>query len=144
MNRITKALRPLKRLFRTAPATAVLIVTVLTGTWTVPDLCVASALDAFVQNQRLGRGVNILGYDPIWRSRDQARFPISRWGVQRGTAVIPKTSTGKRLKENLALFDFRLNEDEMKAISALNRNRRFNDPGDFCEKAFNTFFPIYE
>jgi len=30
--------------------------------------------DAFSQNQRLGRGVNILGYDPIWRSRDQARF----------------------------------------------------------------------
>ena len=30
--------------------------------------------DAFSQNQRLGRGVNILGYDPIWRSRAQARF----------------------------------------------------------------------
>ena len=31
-------------------------------------------LDACEQNRRLGRGVNILGYDPIWRSRDQARF----------------------------------------------------------------------
>ncbi len=30
--------------------------------------------DAFEQNQKLGRGVNILGYDPIWRSRAQARF----------------------------------------------------------------------
>jgi len=30
--------------------------------------------DAFSQNQRLGRGVNILGYDPIWRARGQARF----------------------------------------------------------------------
>ncbi|HTL17408.1 MAG TPA: glycoside hydrolase family 5 protein [Patescibacteria group bacterium] len=30
--------------------------------------------DAFEQNHRLGRGVNILGYDPIWRERDQARF----------------------------------------------------------------------
>ena len=30
--------------------------------------------DAFEQNRRLGRGVNIIGYDPIWRSRDQARF----------------------------------------------------------------------
>jgi len=29
---------------------------------------------AFEQNRKLGRGVNILGYDPIWRSRDQARF----------------------------------------------------------------------
>jgi endoglucanase len=32
------------------------------------------SLDAFEQNRRLGRGVNVIGYDPIWRSRDQARF----------------------------------------------------------------------
>ena len=31
-------------------------------------------LDALEQNRRLGRGVNIIGYDPIWRARDQARF----------------------------------------------------------------------
>ena len=30
--------------------------------------------DAFEQNRKLGRGVNILGYDPIWRSRARARF----------------------------------------------------------------------
>lgn len=30
--------------------------------------------DAFTLNQRLGRGVNILGYDPIWGARAQARF----------------------------------------------------------------------
>ncbi len=33
-----------------------------------------AAPDAFALNQKLGRGVNILGYDPIWRSREQARF----------------------------------------------------------------------
>ena len=69
---------------------------------------------------------------------------VLRWGVQRGTAVIPKTSRPERLRENLAIFDFELSASEMDAISALNRNRRFNDPGVFCEKAFNTFFPIYE
>lgn len=31
-------------------------------------------VDAFEQNRRLGRGVNIIGYDPIWRAREQARF----------------------------------------------------------------------
>jgi endoglucanase len=30
--------------------------------------------DAFEQNRKLGRGVNILGYDPIWGSRAQGRF----------------------------------------------------------------------
>jgi endoglucanase len=30
--------------------------------------------DIFEQNGKLGRGVNILGYDPIWRSAERARF----------------------------------------------------------------------
>ena len=33
--------------------------------------------DAFEQNRRLGRGVNILGYDPIWTSKENARFKDS-------------------------------------------------------------------
>jgi D-xylose reductase len=78
------------------------------------------------------------------RHKRTAAQVLLRWGVQRGTAVIPKTSSPKRLRENLAIFDFQLSGDEMRAISGMNRNRRFNDPGDFCEKAFNTFFPIYE
>ena len=69
---------------------------------------------------------------------------VLRWGVQRDTAIVPKTSKRERLEENLAIFDFELSDDEMAAISALNRNRRFNDPGDFGEAAFNTFMPIYE
>jgi D-xylose reductase len=69
---------------------------------------------------------------------------LLRWGVQRGTSIVPKTSNAGRLKENLAIFDFELSDEEMRAITGLNRNRRFNDPGDFCESAFNTFFPIYE
>jgi endoglucanase len=32
------------------------------------------AMDAFQQNRDLGRGVNIIGYDPIWRDREHARF----------------------------------------------------------------------
>jgi len=69
---------------------------------------------------------------------------VLRWGRQRGTAVIPKTTNFGRLIENLGIFDFELTEEDMSAISSLNRDRRFNDPGDFCEVAFNTFFPIYE
>lgn len=77
----------------------------------------------------------------VGRSPAQA---LLRWGVQRGTAVVPKTSKVERLRENLSLFDFELSETQMKSIDDLNRNRRYNDPGDFCEAAFNTFFPIYE
>ena len=69
---------------------------------------------------------------------------LLRWGVQRGTAVIPKTSRRERLAENLAVFDFELSPNQMTAITGLDRHQRFNDPGVFCEQAFNTFFPIYE
>jgi D-xylose reductase len=69
---------------------------------------------------------------------------VLRWGMQRGTAVIPKTSRPERLRENLAACEFTLSAEQMQAISSLDRGRRFNDPGDFCERAFGTFFPIYE
>lgn len=69
---------------------------------------------------------------------------LLRWGLQRGTAVIPKSSQLKRLRENIDVFDFSLSDAEMNAISALNRNRRFNDPGLFCDEAFGSFFPIYD
>jgi D-xylose reductase len=69
---------------------------------------------------------------------------LLRWGVQRGTSVIPKTSRPERLVENAALFDFTLSTAQMSAIGGLDLGRRFNDPGIFCERAFNTFFPIYE
>lgn len=86
---------------------------------------------------------------PVIRSiaMDQQRTPaqvLLRWGIQRNTAVIPKTSDVERMKENLAVFDFQLSPREMQLISNLNQNRRFNDPGHFCEAAFNTFCPIYE
>ena len=34
----------------------------------------SKTVDAFEQNEKLGRGVNILGYDPIWDSFEKARF----------------------------------------------------------------------
>jgi len=65
-------------------------------------------------------------------------------GTQRGTAVIPKSSRADRRVENLDLFDFALSKDDMQALSALDKSRRFNNPADFCEGAFNHFHAIYE
>ena len=69
---------------------------------------------------------------------------VLRWGIQRGTSVIPKTSRIERLAENLAAEAFTLGDEQMRAISGLDRHRRFNDPGVFCELAFGTFFPIFD
>jgi len=69
---------------------------------------------------------------------------VLRWAVQRSTVAIPKTQTVEHLRENFAIFDFELSGDEMTRLDALDRGRRFNDPAEFGEKAFNTFYPIFD
>eukprot|EP01034_Spumella_vulgaris_P028867 gene28867-35808_t len=61
-------------------------------------------------------------------NRSAAQIAL-RWNVQRGVAVIPKSNQAAHNVENKSIFDFELSADEMSAIGALNRNRRFNDPG---------------
>jgi len=67
-----------------------------------------------------------------------------RWAVQRNTIPISKSSSAGRMQENKNLLDFYLHKEDVYAISSLNKNRRYNDPGVFCEAAFGTFCPIYE
>lgn len=77
----------------------------------------------------------------------QGRSPaqvLLRWGVQRGTIVIPKASSREHLAQNADIFHWELTDQQMQQLSQLESGRRFNDPGVFCERAFNTFFPIFE
>ena len=67
-----------------------------------------------------------------------------RWAVQRGTVAIPKTQSTDHLKENIEIYDFSLSDAEMLAIDKMDRERRFNDPAEFGEAAFNTFYPIFD
>lgn len=69
---------------------------------------------------------------------------VLRWAIQRGTVTIPKTQTVAHLRDNIELFDFELGDGEMTRIDRLDRNRRFNDPAEFGEAAFNTFYPIFD
>ena len=56
---------------------------------------------------------------------------VLRWHIQRGVAVIPKSTSKQRIEENLDVFDFELSEEEMAAISSLNINYRTGvDPED--------------
>ena len=40
-------------------------------------------IDPFTHNQRLGRGVNIIGYDPIWKSRSSGRMQAKHFQLIR-------------------------------------------------------------
>ena len=49
---------------------------------------------------------------------------ILRWDLQRGIVVIPGSSNPEHIKENLDLFGFSLTDEEMTAISNLDRNEK--------------------
>ena len=46
-----------------------------------------------------------------------------RWNAQRGVAVIPKSTHRERMEKNFNIWDFRLSEEEMAAIGALDLGR---------------------
>lgn len=44
---------------------------------------------------------------------------ILRWNVQRGVVVIPKSVHKDRMEQNMSIWDFRLSDEDMKEMSAL-------------------------
>lgn len=57
-------------------------------------------------------------------ARKHGRTPaqvILRWNVQQGVIVIPKSVHRERMEENLAIWDFTLDEEDMKKITALDK-----------------------
>jgi 2,5-diketo-D-gluconate reductase A len=55
-----------------------------------------------------------------------------RWHIQRGDVVFPKSVTRSRIEENLRIFDFELTDEDMAAITALDRGERTGaDPDTF-------------
>lgn len=44
---------------------------------------------------------------------------VLRWNIQRGVIVIPKSVHKNRMEENLKVWDFALDGDDMKKISSL-------------------------
>lgn len=55
-----------------------------------------------------------------------------RFTVQRGIVVIPKTTSKERMKENLDLFDFSLNDDDIEKLKAIDEDKSlwcaYDDP----------------
>ncbi|MBD8062326.1 aldo/keto reductase [Oceanitalea stevensii] len=49
---------------------------------------------------------------------------VLRWHLQRGRIVIPKSATPERIQQNIDLFGFELDEDQLAAIDALDAGER--------------------
>ena len=57
---------------------------------------------------------------------------VLRWHVQLGNIAIPKSVTPARIRENIDIFDFALEEDEMQQLNDLATEMRIGpDPATF-------------
>ncbi|MFH8619648.1 aldo/keto reductase [Streptomyces sp. NPDC017979] len=81
----------------------------------------------------LGSGKGLLEAPAVVAvARKHGRSPaqvVLRWHVQSGLIAIPKSVTPSRIRENLAVFDFELDSDDLAALAALDEGRRLGpDP----------------
>ena len=57
---------------------------------------------------------------------------ILRWNIENKIVVIPKSITKERIEENIDIFDFSLEEEDIKKIDSMNNNKRTGfDPMEF-------------
>jgi 2,5-diketo-D-gluconate reductase A len=84
----------------------------------------------------LGQGQGLLRRQQILdlaerKQRSPAQV-VLRWHLQLGNVVIPKSVTPGRIRENIELFDFELDESDMAAIAELDSGRRLGpNPNTF-------------
>jgi 2,5-diketo-D-gluconate reductase A len=82
----------------------------------------------------LGRGHGLLDTPTVTQiAQAHDRTPaqvVLRWHLQQGLVVIPKSTRSERIRENFAVFDFSLGDDEMKQLSALTEPGRIGPDPD--------------
>jgi len=49
---------------------------------------------------------------------------VLRWHIERGDVVFPKSMHPQRIKENFEIFDFEINDEEIEALTALDRGEK--------------------
>jgi 2,5-diketo-D-gluconate reductase A len=61
---------------------------------------------------------------------------VLRWQVQLGNVAIPKSVTPGRIEENFRIFDFELNEEDMRSLADLDVGQRVGpDPAGFARSS---------
>ena len=91
------------------------------------------------------RGIATVAWSPLGRARSlddpvigriagrHGRTPaqvILRWHLQLGTVVIPKSSSPDRMRQNLSILDFTLDESDLAAIRDLDAGLRYGPDPD--------------
>jgi diketogulonate reductase-like aldo/keto reductase len=83
------------------------------------------------------KGIQLEAYSPLTRGKKLSNPALSvladkygkssaqiliRWSLQTGLVVIPKATSMKHLKENAAVFDFELSQEDMEILNSFNED----------------------
>ena len=77
-----------------------------------------------------GQILEELGREPVMQQLTAATGKsvpqiVLRWCVQHGWIALPRSADPGHIRENLAIFDFELSADDVRAIDALNRDESY-------------------
>ena len=69
-------------------------------------------------------------WSPLGQGGKSAAQVVLRWHLDLGNVVIPKSVTPSRIKDNIDVFDFELDSDDLSAIGALDTGNRLGPNPD--------------
>ena len=84
----------------------------------------------------IGQGKGLLDapeLEGIAKKHDKsAAQVVLRWHIQLGNIIFPKSVTPERIRQNIAIFDFELSDEEMSSIGGMEKAERIGpDPDQF-------------
>lgn len=105
--------------------------------------------NAYVNEKAVGRGNNSLLSDATVASiaEKHGKTPaqvLMRWQIEQGNAVIPGSKTPAHITDNINVFDFTLDADDMAALAALDAGKPFYVRTDEALASFATWHPDVE
>lgn len=94
----------------------------------------------------LGHGDKALTSEPLFtelaeKYRKSNVQIILRWHIQAGNIVIPGSKNPDHIRDNFALFDFALTDEEMARVSAVDKNTRYYTSTPQMLEAYVTMVP---
>ena len=97
----------------------------------------------------LGHGDQSLIEEPVFKKLGEkygksSAQVILRWHTQMGFAVIPGSKNVDHIRDNLNILDFRLTDEEMAEIAALNKGVRYYNGTEEQLAGYATWHPTYE
>ena len=69
---------------------------------------------------------------------------VLKWHTQTGFIVIPGSKNVDHIRDNIDIYDFELDEDDMKEMAKLNKDQRRYDPSDDKLDMYQGWAPTYE